>query len=697
MRTDESLVVPFHLSTHILFFTLCVVYCRYLLAVHLARVVCPDSCRARASGSACAFVATKMTTSPLTRKAAVRAIPGKGMGVVALDWISAGEIVLARETPLLHIRVPDDDTSDEESSSTASSSDAETDAGGEDECERHRGPQRSRRISYRRTRTSTTHHDHPDNDVSSSTAPTSDKKRRGPFAKPGDLVRTREAVERAYRDQILNVQQIEPHLPDHAEGAVSSFEARAGPRVVGKLDKLLALSSSCSSSDDCSATGERRVLVAPQTDEETSLERLSSSAAAAAAAEVVVQRLVEIVQSNGFAGVGSGAFGSSAGCSGPSTGSRKMQEKLVFEYRSRFNHSCVANAFPCQREPFGRPEASTWEDETVVDPTLIRAARDVAPGEEITLPYIWAELYPLQKRQALLKQQWGFDCECALCGRQRQEQRDHSAMAVEGVVEVDRAAQRGLNIAASASILEARTLAVRNNSDDRTPIQQLLWNLCAGPLSKHGQYELLCALAREIESLPVFSEFADQEGSGGTMRGYKTQDVEPVASGTDTLRGELFRWSNFRESLRRGFALSKLFAAQEGQLQEKQPARHVQEQMRAPRLDQKASLASSCRAARKFALPLPSVTATSSLPANEALIGEEGRLRFEQEQLWAQHVCFWARRLVSYIQCYHPDSDFFHSQEMDGYRDALAFYDGVVLGPLATHDEAHHSDSKINI
>jgi hypothetical protein len=62
----------------------------------------------------------------------------------------------------------------------------------------------------------------------------------------------------------------------------------------------------------------------------------------------------------------------------------------------------------------------------------IRAARDIYPGEELTVSY----LDPLQiraRRMARLKNNWGFDCDCAACtltGKRAQES-DRRVMAIQ--------------------------------------------------------------------------------------------------------------------------------------------------------------------------------------------------------------------------------------------------------------------------
>lgn len=68
---------------------------------------------------------------------------------------------------------------------------------------------------------------------------------------------------------------------------------------------------------------------------------------------------------------------------------------------SRINHSCEANA--------------VWD--TCRQPGImsIRAARDIRPGEEITISYFWETAETVEKRRERTKG-WGFVCQCLKCG-----------------------------------------------------------------------------------------------------------------------------------------------------------------------------------------------------------------------------------------------------------------------------------------
>jgi len=72
----------------------------------------------------------------------------------------------------------------------------------------------------------------------------------------------------------------------------------------------------------------------------------------------------------------------------------------VYRYPSLFNHSCDPSVHV------------TWEHG---DATLVaRAARDVSPGEELTITYIDADA-SASTRRATLEQSYGFRCVCRRC------------------------------------------------------------------------------------------------------------------------------------------------------------------------------------------------------------------------------------------------------------------------------------------
>ncbi|KAL8310193.1 hypothetical protein RB597_010151 [Gaeumannomyces tritici] len=72
----------------------------------------------------------------------------------------------------------------------------------------------------------------------------------------------------------------------------------------------------------------------------------------------------------------------------------------LFPAVSRINHACKPNAFP------------RFSRRSVV--TAIVAARDIKPGEEITITYSSLGL-PYDERQERLKTVWGFECTCDQC------------------------------------------------------------------------------------------------------------------------------------------------------------------------------------------------------------------------------------------------------------------------------------------
>ena len=73
---------------------------------------------------------------------------------------------------------------------------------------------------------------------------------------------------------------------------------------------------------------------------------------------------------------------------------------VLFPSIARMNHAC-------------RPNADYRYDAPTLSQS-IHAARDIAPGEEITLSYI-NTLLPRDERLAKLQRNWGFSCDCAAC------------------------------------------------------------------------------------------------------------------------------------------------------------------------------------------------------------------------------------------------------------------------------------------
>lgn len=73
---------------------------------------------------------------------------------------------------------------------------------------------------------------------------------------------------------------------------------------------------------------------------------------------------------------------------------------VLFPSIARMNHACRPNA----EYRFDPPTLSQ----------AITAARDIRPGEEITLSYI-NPLLPRTRRVAKLQKNWGFACDCAAC------------------------------------------------------------------------------------------------------------------------------------------------------------------------------------------------------------------------------------------------------------------------------------------
>lgn len=75
----------------------------------------------------------------------------------------------------------------------------------------------------------------------------------------------------------------------------------------------------------------------------------------------------------------------------------------AFLLASMFNHSCEPNL------------AVTWPGNSAV--VEMRAARDIAPGEQLTISYI-DETLPRAQRQEALRFAYGFACGCPSCREQ---------------------------------------------------------------------------------------------------------------------------------------------------------------------------------------------------------------------------------------------------------------------------------------
>jgi hypothetical protein len=107
---------------------------------------------------------------------------------------------------------------------------------------------------------------------------------------------------------------------------------------------------------------------------------------------VDVFRVHDIVARNAF-GVGSkdGQGGGSAG---------------LWIRAAYINHSCIPNT----------------EREFIGDLMVVRATRDIAAGEEIVHSYDESGDY--EARQQALMMTWGFDCGCALCAAEKEDDAD---------------------------------------------------------------------------------------------------------------------------------------------------------------------------------------------------------------------------------------------------------------------------------
>ncbi|KAK4151243.1 hypothetical protein C8A00DRAFT_17328, partial [Chaetomidium leptoderma] len=84
---------------------------------------------------------------------------------------------------------------------------------------------------------------------------------------------------------------------------------------------------------------------------------------------------------------------------------------VLFPEIARMNHDC-------------RPNAEYLFDHATLSQS-IHAARDISPGEELTLSYI-NPLMTRAQRMAKLKKNWGFDCSCPSCSVENKSRAEES-------------------------------------------------------------------------------------------------------------------------------------------------------------------------------------------------------------------------------------------------------------------------------
>lgn len=86
----------------------------------------------------------------------------------------------------------------------------------------------------------------------------------------------------------------------------------------------------------------------------------------------------------------------------------------VFLLQSNLNHSCEPNVdikFP--------PETS-GNTSYLLNPISVVALREIGAGEELTISYVNPE-WTFKQRQENLKTNWGFECSCSKCKREKKE------------------------------------------------------------------------------------------------------------------------------------------------------------------------------------------------------------------------------------------------------------------------------------
>jgi hypothetical protein len=145
---------------------------------------------------------------------------------------------------------------------------------------------------------------------------------------------------------------------------------------------------------------------------------------------------------------------------------------------SHFNHGCLPNA---SRSFIGNF-------------MIIRAARDMASGEELTLGYVSPDLSQ-EERQKKLSDQWGFVCDCKLCHAERatpkEKQRKRAALL------------KDLKIVFAQLNSSRRTLS-QSDLDKSTKVLDALEATYAFPASEQPRlalYDPFLALARIYRKL----------------------------------------------------------------------------------------------------------------------------------------------------------------------------------------------------
>ncbi|KAI8466324.1 MAG: hypothetical protein J3K34DRAFT_485005 [Monoraphidium minutum] len=159
--------------------------------------------------------------------------------------------------------------------------------------------------------------------------------------------------------------------------------------------------------------------------------------------------LAALARGPGARGAAGGGAAAAAGDGERAAGEAPAAVAGLWPEFAMLNHCCAPNAinYPLHLAG-GRP------------PMVVRAARAIAAGEEVTISYFGAEqLTPLAARRAALRAAFGFDCGCTRCAGEAASW-DSVGATVEAVAEATAemrpAFERALAARDAAALLEAR-------------------------------------------------------------------------------------------------------------------------------------------------------------------------------------------------------------------------------------------------
>lgn len=205
-----------------------------------------------------------------------------------------------------------------------------------------------------------------------------------------------------------------PQMEHYGEILRTEAFAAPPPATSDVTDAAAAAAAPDASSGTCGGESQETVVARPRPrplslEERSELEHILRVFYTNAAALVAPLRLPSSSPSPSPSSPSSAAAAAAATSHNTTTTTTKMAHVAdgLFLTFSRINHACDPNAVwdTCRRRP---------------GVMAIRAARDIRPGEEITIAYFWEttmaeeELAVEQRRARTLG--WGFVCQCLKCG-----------------------------------------------------------------------------------------------------------------------------------------------------------------------------------------------------------------------------------------------------------------------------------------